>query len=198
MNRTVLAIILIAANVHGTPASAQKSSKLAERQPSEWLGTVTRVSDGDTLWVRPETKGARPVKIRLTGIDAPESCQTFGTQSRESLQRRIDEQPLGASGKKREVRVERLRSDDYGRALSRVYVRDSANGALNTDVAAMQVRSGMAWSYSFRRDPGPYIEQEREARAKRRGLFSDPAALNPREFRKRNGPCEGGLVGEKK
>jgi micrococcal nuclease len=56
-----------------------------------------------------------------------------------------------------------------------------------------QCRSGTTWRYGFRRDPGPYIEQEREARAKRRGLFSDPAAMNPREFRKRNGPCERSL-----
>jgi hypothetical protein len=43
MNRTVFAIMLIATNMHGTPASASKSSKMPEKQPSTWLGAVTRV-----------------------------------------------------------------------------------------------------------------------------------------------------------
>ena len=41
----------------------------------EFYGTVTRVSDGDTVTV---TVGAERVVIRLYGIDAPESNQEFG------------------------------------------------------------------------------------------------------------------------
>lgn len=43
---------------------------------AELVGNVTKVSDGDTVWVT-DNKGERE-KIRLNGIDAPESTQAFG------------------------------------------------------------------------------------------------------------------------
>jgi micrococcal nuclease len=47
-------------------------------------GSVSHVTDGDTLWVR--SPGAREAQqIRLHGIDAPEICQPFGKQSRDAL-----------------------------------------------------------------------------------------------------------------
>jgi hypothetical protein len=42
-------------------------------------GRVTRVSDGDTVHVR--LNSGQKFKIRLAEIDAPESCQPYGTQS---------------------------------------------------------------------------------------------------------------------
>ena len=39
-------------------------------------GTVTRVSDGDTVWVTDAQRMRH--KIRLVDIDAPESSQPFG------------------------------------------------------------------------------------------------------------------------
>jgi micrococcal nuclease len=50
---------------------------------TEWIGTVVGISDGDTLTVLNADK--KQVKIRLTEIDAPESKQSFGTQSKQSL-----------------------------------------------------------------------------------------------------------------
>jgi len=50
---------------------------------AEWSGTVVGISDGDTLTVLNADK--RQVKIRLAEIDAPESKQAFGTQSKKSL-----------------------------------------------------------------------------------------------------------------
>ena len=38
---------------------------------------VTRVFDGDTLWVQP-LDGGRYRKLRLDGLDAPEICQSGG------------------------------------------------------------------------------------------------------------------------
>ncbi|MDP3310892.1 MAG: thermonuclease family protein, partial [Polaromonas sp.] len=49
-----------------------------------WQGTVTRVSDGDTLWVRPAA-GGKPLKVRIDGIDAPEICQAGGRAARKAL-----------------------------------------------------------------------------------------------------------------
>ncbi len=133
-------------------------------------GVVTRVADGDTLWVRPAS--GKPVKVRLQGIDAPEHCQAWGEQARAALAARVLHQ---------QVQVRTRAYDDYQRAIAHVELHGE-------DVAAWMVREGHAWSYRYRRSPGPYAEQEQQARAARRGLFSRPA-VEPRVFRKTNGPC---------
>jgi micrococcal nuclease len=133
--------------------------------------TVTHVTDGDTLWVRPE--GGKPVKLRLQGIDAPERCQAWGEQSRAALAARVLHQ---------RVQVRTRAHDDYHRAIGSLTLNDE-------DIGAWMVREGHAWSYRYRRSPGPYAEQERQARAARRGLFAEAAAMEPRAFRKWHGPC---------
>ena len=65
------------AAVHAGPAR--------QAPPAVWTGVVSRVSDGDTLWVRPDEANQRPRKLRLYGIDAPESCQVGGPQARQAL-----------------------------------------------------------------------------------------------------------------
>ncbi|MBI5275068.1 MAG: thermonuclease family protein [Burkholderiales bacterium] len=135
-------------------------------------GHVTHVSDGDTIWVRPERGGA-PLAVRLEGIDAPELCQPHGLQARDALARRVLRQP---------VSVQATGRDDYGRLLARVHAGGS-------DVGARLVRQGHAWSYRFRRDRGPYAKEERAARQARRGLWADPSPMEPRAFRRQHGPC---------
>ena len=69
-------------------------------------GVVTRVSDGDTLWV---TDAARlRHKVRLLDIDAPESAQPFGAESTARLKALV-------GGRK--VRVAGEGHDMYGRVL---------------------------------------------------------------------------------
>jgi micrococcal nuclease len=156
LRRAIAALLLAAC---GVPAAALQ-------------GTVTRVSDGDTLWVKP-TAGGKPVKVRLKGIDAPELCQPGGREARDALARMALHQP---------VRIDEGPRDDHGRRLGTLQRGDE-------DLQARLVREGHAWSYRWRRDPGPYAAEEREARDARRGLFADPAAIEPREFRRVHGPC---------
>lgn len=144
----------------------------APRPAAPWLGQVSHVSDGDTLWLRPAA-GGPPQKVRVHGIDAPELCQAHGPQARDALRR---------WALHREVRVEPLRTDDYGRLVARLWLGEQ-------DLAARMVRSGHAWSYRYRHNPGPYARQEQEARAAQRGLFADPQAQEPYAFRRHHGPC---------
>lgn len=131
-------------------------------------GVVTRVSDGDTLWLRP-SDGRRPLKVRVLGIDAPERCQAWGAQATERMKALV---------LYRRVRVEGDGfDDDHGRRLARVIVDGE-------DVGQRLVREGHAWSYRFRRDPGPYAPQEAEARKAGRGLHADATAMHPRDFRR--------------
>ncbi len=145
---------------------------LAQRASSSWRGTVTHVTDGDTLWIRPQQGGA-PRVVRIDGIDAPEICQAYGDTSRAALVAKV----LGQT-----VRVRVRRHDDYGRALARIYVDEQ-------DVGEWQVSRGHAWSYRYRRQEGPYARQEAQARAQRLGLFRSGQPEPPREFRRRHGPC---------
>jgi micrococcal nuclease len=141
---------------------------------ASFAGVVTRVSDGDTVWVQRLDRPGRPLKLRLRGIDAPEICQAGGEASRDALALRV---------LRREVNVDTAARDDYGRWLSTLAVDGD-------DVAASMVADGQAWNSRWRGAPGPYAREEARARAARRGVFADPAALEPRQFRKLHGPCD--------
>lgn len=143
-------------------------------------GVVTKVSDGDTIWVQSAAAcepgvPCKPLKVRVHGIDAPERCQAWGPQATLALRERLLNQT---------VRVSYSRLDVYGRALGRVSL-----GA--EDVGAWMVSQGHAWSYRERRHPGPYAQEQEQATQSKRGLFADPQATEPRVFRKSHGPCKG-------
>lgn len=136
---------------------------------------MSYVTDGDSIWVKPEG-GGDAVEIRLLNIDAPEGCQAFGPQAREALARRL----------LHESAIVRTRGhDDYGRTLARVQHRGE-------DIGAWLVRSGYAWSTGNRKSPGPYAALEERARETRRGLWAEPAAQPPRDFRRQHGRCQRG------
>ena len=158
----------------GCTTTTTATARSARDVPVEYLkGTVSYVTDGDTLWVRPDEGGA-PRKIRIDGIDAPEICQAFGQRSRAALAQRVLH---------RTVALKVLRFDDYQRGLARVSLG-------REDVARWMVKEGNAWSYRYRRNAGPYAKEETLARQEHRGLFADPKALRPREFRVQHGSCE--------
>lgn len=139
----------------------------------EFNAVVTRVSDGDSVWVRP-THGGPPRVLRLEGMDAPERCQAYGPQARAALARQVLWRP---------VRVQASSRDRYQRLLARLGTQDTP------DVNAWMVNQGHAWSYRLRGDPGPYTQEEAQARRARRGLWAGAAPQEPRAFRREHGPC---------
>ncbi len=141
-------------------------------QAGTFRATVTHVTDGDTVWVRPE-RGGEPIELRLRNLDAPEGCQAFGPQAKRALALRLLRQP---------VVVRTVGVDDYQRALAQVRHRGE-------DVGAWLVREGHAWSVSYKGRPGPYAALEAEARRARRGLWAQPRAQEPRSFRRSHGRC---------
>ncbi|MES2888980.1 MAG: thermonuclease family protein [Pseudomonadota bacterium] len=159
-------------------SGAALAERPAPREVVERPGVVTKVSDGDTFWWRPEQceegSRCRPVKVRMLGIDAPERCQQGGEQSTDVLRARLLNQT---------VRVRTSARDTYGRVLGEVRLD-------NIDVGAWMVRQGHAWSYRNGRSKGPYIQEEQVARAARAGLFAQADAMDPSLFRKVHGPCE--------
>lgn len=144
----------------------------AGAQARTFRATVTHVTDGDTIWVRP-VRGGAPLAVRILGIDAPEICQVYGEASRDALSRRL---------LKRQVKVVTRAQDAYDRALGKVTLD-------NADVAAWLVERGHAWSERFRTNTGPYTDEEKQARRARRGLWKADGPEEPREFRQRHGSC---------
>lgn len=135
-------------------------------------GVVTRVVDGDTVWVT-VAGGDKPIKVRIEGIDAPEICQPGGASSQDALRRRL----LGS-----QVSLSLHFQDDYGRVLATIHQQGE-------DVGRWMVSSGQAWSYRYRGRARLYAEEEARARADRRGLFSKGEPEEPSRFRKRHGSC---------
>ena len=108
--------------------------------------------DGDTVTCLDEQ--GRPQKIRLQGIDAPETKQAFGTKARN----RLADLTLGKA-----VTVRVHGRDRYGRTLGTVE-------AAGQDVNRQMVADGFAWHYvEYSKDAG-LARAERDARAAHRGL----------------------------
>lgn len=129
-------------------------------------GKMTRVSDGDTVWVTDAAKLKH--KVRLDRIDAPEKDQPWGRESSAVLKGWV-------FGK--DVRVEYAKRDQYGRILGIVF-----NGTNEVNLA--MVRSGNAWHYSYFDKTSEYAAAEVEARAARRGLWSQDSPVNPYQWRR--------------
>lgn len=147
--------------------------------PRPLLATVTRVVDGDSLWLAPRD-GGPAIELRLAGIDAPEICQAGGAAARRALADRVKGRTVqlqlrpGAAGR-----------DVHGRALGTVFVD-------GMDINRELVAQGQAWNQRFKRDPGPYADAERQARAHQRGVHAPGLQpVLPRDFRRVHGPCHG-------
>lgn len=138
----------------------------------QFRGVVSHVTDGDTVWVRPDD-GAPPEQVRIEGIDAPEICQAFGPESRDALAQRLLH---------RHVTVVARAEDDYRRTIARLRLG-------RADVGKWMVANGYAWSYQFRGDAGPYRREEMRARSRRLGLWQQGETERPRDFRVRHGSC---------
>lgn len=139
------------------------------------VGIVTYVVDGDTVWIEVD-RNAKPLKLRLQGLDAPEICQTWGVQARDALKAKLLKQTVSIDTKAR---------DDYARTVGRIELRGE-------DIGAWLVNNGHAWSYAYQRRVAPYAQELAAAQTARRGLWADANAQEPRAFRKVNGLCKRG------
>ncbi len=137
-------------------------------------GRIVAVLDGDTLTLLDKTKTEH--RIRLAQIDAPEighgknkPGQPFGQRAKQTL----SDLAYG-----RDVRADCAKPDRYGRKVCTIWVG-------NRDINLELVRRGMAWVYrKYASDPA-YYRAEDDAKRTERGLWSDPAAVPPWEWRHR-------------
>lgn len=145
-------------------------------------GRVVGVTDGDTVTVL-DVHNVRH-KIRLSGIDAPEITQAYGTRSKKHLSDLVF---------RKDVWVKWHKRDRYGRIVGKVILRvsrDCPSCAKGIDAGHAQLGSGLAWWYrKYADEQSPddrkrYESEEAVARDSRLGLWSDAAPLPPWQFRK--------------
>ena len=134
-------------------------------EPATLTGKVVSVHDGDTLRVL-DAAGTQH-KVRLQGIDSPETRQAFGTKARN----RLADLTLGKA-----VTVRVHGRDRYGRTLGTV----EADGQ---DANRQMVADGMAWHFVEYSNDAGLAQAERDARAAGRGLWADKAPVAPWEWR---------------
>lgn len=133
-----------------------------------FVGKVIRILDGDTMEV---LHNQRPFKIRLAHIDCPEAkrSQPFGQQAKKAL---------AALCFGQQVVVLVKQSDRYGRLIAVVVNRQKQ--VLNFEL----MKQGLAWHFKkYSTDP-IYAQLELQARKNKLGLWQDPHAIAPWEWRK--------------
>lgn len=147
-------------------AATQAAEASAQDNPV-LVGTVIKVTDGDTIKVR---LASGPITVRFDSIDAPESNQPWGKQATAALKARLDGQ---------EVVLDVVTQDRYERLVAVVYRGDE-------NINAWLVKQGHAWAYRRYAKDGDYCVWEQAARSLRRGLWSQPSTewVYPSEWRK--------------
>lgn len=151
-----------------TSAPSVLPAAVAEKEPPPPAAfRVARIIDADTIDVT--TPAGEAVRIRVLDIDAPERAQPGGSQATAWVQAALSiGEPVDLVGDS---------SDRYGRRLS--HVRHDGG----QDLAAGLVASGHAWRWTHgdRPDLDALAKAARDAG---RGLWADPAAIDPAAWRK--------------
>jgi endonuclease YncB( thermonuclease family) len=141
--------------------------------------TITKITDGDT--VQAVTPEGTKLKVRLYGIDAPETAkgkipgEPFGNASRKHLAALVNQQT---------VTLEIRDIDRYRRMVAILWLAER-------NVNQEMIAAGMAEAYrEYLKKPyrTPFIQAEQEARAQGKGIWSQGDRYErPSQFRKRMG-----------
>ncbi|CAN1812200.1 Uncharacterized 38.1 kDa protein [Linum perenne] len=151
-------------------AAVQRAKARAERNYPKADALQKQIVDAGyrALTVHNEDVLARKYRIRLRGVDAPESSMPYGKEAKEELVKLIQGKCL---------RVLIYDQDRYGRCVGDIY----CNGLF---IQEIMLKKGLVWHY-FAYDKRPELASwEKQARAKRVGLWASKNPQEPWEFRK--------------
>jgi micrococcal nuclease len=150
------------------PALAGLSCHTIDGQEAWHYMTVTKVVDGDTFWADDGTPGG--IKVRMIGLDAPESRRTgrkeigyYGQESKDYLSAWL-------TGKKVRLEYDVGKYDQYHRALAYVFLEDG------TFVNAELLKRGYAIVLTVPPNvkyADEFIKLQRKARRHKRGLWEE-------------------------
>jgi len=171
MQRVIAIILLISVfNISCNSGSGKRNADKKDVSLSSQDGflLVTKVVDGDTFWADDGT--TKGLKIRLIGVDAPESRNTFkkkvgyfGKEAKTYLTNLLN-------GKRVRLEYDLNRTDQYGRTLAYVYLQDG------TFVNAELVKNGFAMVMTVPPNvkfSDEFVKLQQEARENKRGLWKE-------------------------
>lgn len=158
IHKTLLLLFLFTIPLLELPAQSQ----------NQWV-EVFKFVDGDTFWIT-NSKGQQE-KIRLIGVDAPETRRTgkkeigyYGKEASAYVFKLLD-------GKKIRLEYDVGKYDRYKRTLAYVYLEDgtflNANLIENGYAMVMTVPPNVKYAELF-------VSLQREARGKKKGLWGMP------------------------
>jgi micrococcal nuclease len=117
-------------------------------------GKVVKVSDGDTVTLL--LNGTETIKVRLSEIDAPETNQPWGNNSKQALSLLIAT---------KNVTVSTTGKDRYGRTLGTIYLQEE-------NINKLMVQNGNAWAYTKYVADQEYFLLQDHAKTQKVGLWS--------------------------
>lgn len=133
-----------------------------------FIAKIIRILDGDTVEILYEKL---TIKVRLEHIDAPEKRgkQPYGNAAKKVLSDLCFGQivTISSTGE----------FDRYGRLIGEIYNDQGLN--INKEM----VHLGMAWHFKKYSNDMDYDDLEKEARSSKRGLWQEPNAIAPWDFR---------------
>ncbi len=130
------------------------------------FGKVTAITDGDTFKLL--TKDSTLIKVRIANIDCPEKKQAFSTKAKHFTSEAI-------FGKN--VKLEYLKKDRYGRFICNVIYNDSLN--LSNEL----LKQGLAWHYVKYSKDSNLQKLEDNAKSNKIGLWQNINTIPPWEYR---------------
>jgi micrococcal nuclease len=182
-NKFSIKIILTLCLLAGLTSFLLASVCIAREPIRTVNGTVTKVSDGDTIHVT--TPERTKLTVRLYGMDAPETPkinqrtghinkpgQPYGDESWKALEAKIMGKP---------IRLDIIDIDRYKRMVGVIWIG-------NRNINLEMVQEGYAEAYlEYLKEPyrAQFIRAEKEARSARRGIWSLSGYERPKDFRKR-------------
>lgn len=143
----------------------------AQEPPKIVTGTVTKVSDGDSIEVQTEAGKAR---VRLSAIDTPEYDQPYAAQATAALRELL---PIGA-----QVELQVVTQDQFRRIVAVVWL---VSDGKRINVNETMLAEGHAWAYRRYMNDARYCDIEAEARDRKAGLWAQPVSdwVYPPEWR---------------
>ncbi len=129
-------------------------------------GKVVGITDGDTINLL--TQDSILIKVRLANIDCPEKKQPFFQRAKEFTSQAI----FGKT-----VCIDVLKKDRYRRSIANVFYNDSLN------LSSQLLKNGLAWHYLKYSKDTELQKMEDKARKNKIGLWQDPQAIPPWEWR---------------
>jgi endonuclease YncB( thermonuclease family) len=156
----------------GNPRNSGNATTGKEAKPYWVQAKIVGATDGDTVTVL--VSGNKQYRVRLNGVDAPESDQPYGADAKKALSALV-------LGKIVKLKV-------YGQDRSRRYWADVYVGQIWVNHEL--VRKGCAWYYKRNFSSKDLDKAESDAKLESVGLWQDEHPIAPWDWRKGTRPEE--------